>query len=75
MKLMYCKLMSADGGTHEATAFATRNGELLPPGTWRIIRNYGIRQESIMTIEEMPDHWQRQLDSSGRFGVSLGVHE
>jgi hypothetical protein len=71
MTLLYLMLMSADGGTHEATAYANHEGTLLPPGRWRVVDNFGIMLDRVMDVEDMPDHWREQLHKSGEFGKRL----
>lgn len=70
--MLFAKLYDEAGVKSEATARAAgEDGKLLPPGVWSVQVN-GEQTSAVMAVEEMPPHWQRQINKWAEFGKRLG---
>jgi hypothetical protein len=63
-------LDSAAGARGEAIAMARDGNGLLPPGMWRIKKDWNDCGK-IMAIEDMPEHWRSQLNRIGEFAKKI----
>ena len=52
-----------------ATASVYKDKVPLPEGQWNIRHADGT--EEIMSVDQMPAHWQRQLNKWAKFGAGL----
>lgn len=66
---VFVNLSDVNGRKGEAVALARHEGELLPPGVWKV--QYPDGKYIVMCVEEMPAHWQEQLHRIGEFGKTL----
>lgn len=67
---VYVRLQSVDGLSTDAIALAKdADGNLLPPGVWRIKYSSGFIET--IAVEKMLSHWQEQLRRAGEFGKTL----